>query len=722
MADSETAPRRYRAFLSYAHADKATGRWLHRKLEHYRVPKRLRREHGAPKRLAPIFRDKEELPAGGSLPDRLTEALDASDHLIVLCSPKAAASEWVNREIATFKRQGKADRIIPVIAEGDAQQAFPAALVFEVDADLQPTGMVDPKQGLGADLRAEADGKKDGILKVVAGLLGVGFDEIRRREEQAARRRAAFAYSLAASFAALSVGAIAALIWALDSNQKLTQAFNGLVDAVADRNLDVVSTQQQGRMTSGEAEKLLRENQALLDAAYALAPDDRRFRAQKATSDLLFSRHLNAIGRGDEAQDAADQAASMLAPFEKDNAAARGLLGMMAAARGDDHMVASEYALAAQKYEEAVQSTRQLYDEDATNPLYRVQLSGLLAKLASAQLALDDEVSSRAHLEESLALVKDVLELEDVEGTDYGGTELASMVAAQLGDVLIAQEAIEDGIEAYTTAVEFARSWRTEDLGDMRRTQALLAALGAKARGHMALGDNGAASVAAEEGVGLLRELVEWDAENPEFARRLADGLELLIHIRIQNEETDGAIQVAEERVSVRRSLLRGADESIVALEALAQSLSTLAYLREAKGEADTAVEIHRERLDIVRRLLEKDPSNGDRQWEVSSSLMYLGDLLSDLERWDEAYPLQVESYDIAHAAALNSPGDPDFEYQVALRLWRLALQGDVAWDDVAAAWEALEARGLLSDEDRAFVAQARGYADAERDNAQADQ
>ena len=45
MADP--GPRRYSAFISYNHRDKAAATWLHRALETFRIPKRLRgRETG----------------------------------------------------------------------------------------------------------------------------------------------------------------------------------------------------------------------------------------------------------------------------------------------------------------------------------------------------------------------------------------------------------------------------------------------------------------------------------------------------------------------------------------------------------------------------------------------------------------------------------------------------------------------------------------------------
>ena len=95
---------RYKAFISYSHDDEAIAAWLQRSLERYRVPRRLRVAHlNLPSRLHPVFRDKEELGCSDDLGDTLRSALFRSDALLVVCSPAAAASRWVNEEIETFQ-------------------------------------------------------------------------------------------------------------------------------------------------------------------------------------------------------------------------------------------------------------------------------------------------------------------------------------------------------------------------------------------------------------------------------------------------------------------------------------------------------------------------------------------------------------------------------------------------------------------------------------------
>ncbi|MDX1556842.1 MAG: TIR domain-containing protein, partial [Xanthomonadales bacterium] len=169
---------KYRAFLCYSHADKAWADWLHHEIERYRVPKRLVAEHpnSMPRNLRPVFRDREELPSASSLPKLIEEALEQSETLIVVCSPAAAASRWVDNEIRTFQALGREENILCLIVDGepnsgDARECFPAALLG--------AGGQEP---IAADVRPGGDGKSLAKQKIIAGLLGVGLDELVQRE------------------------------------------------------------------------------------------------------------------------------------------------------------------------------------------------------------------------------------------------------------------------------------------------------------------------------------------------------------------------------------------------------------------------------------------------------------------------------------------------------------------------------------------------------------
>lgn len=195
-AAEPTGEYRYWAFLSYSHHDKAIAKRLQKQLETYRVPKRLvgrETSHGAvPPRVSPVFRDRDELHAGSDLKASVHEALSRSRWLIVVCTPDAARSPWVNREIIEFKKLHGEQRVLALIANGEpfasdrpgreAEECFPPALRRALTPDGKAEG--EPLEPIAADMRKEGDGSHRAMLKLLAGLLGVSFDDLVRRDVQ----------------------------------------------------------------------------------------------------------------------------------------------------------------------------------------------------------------------------------------------------------------------------------------------------------------------------------------------------------------------------------------------------------------------------------------------------------------------------------------------------------------------------------------------------------
>ena len=238
---------KYWAFISYSHKDAKWGDWLHRELEQYRVPWRLvGKESGCgvvPRRIFPIFRDREELSAASELSSEIQSALKSSRFLIVICSVESAKSQWVHEEIKFFKQLNGSRQVLCVIVDGEpnawdgSQECFPEPIKFEVSSTGQLTGRT--CEPIAADARRQGDGKSNARLKVLSGVLGVKYDALRRREQIRFRQRIAIWSTVAAAASLIFASYFISLRQEYQRRQNVRHATD-LVTALLKADIDEV--------------------------------------------------------------------------------------------------------------------------------------------------------------------------------------------------------------------------------------------------------------------------------------------------------------------------------------------------------------------------------------------------------------------------------------------------------------------------------------------------
>jgi len=141
---------------------------------------------------------------------------------VVICSPAAARSRWVDAEIETFRTGAHGDRVLCFVVDGDPggtgpERAFFPPRLLQADA----SGVV--HEPLAADARREGDGRERAFLKLVAGLLGVGYDALAQREAHRRVRRMAIVAT--ASLAGMAIAlALAATAWVARNDAQRRQA------------------------------------------------------------------------------------------------------------------------------------------------------------------------------------------------------------------------------------------------------------------------------------------------------------------------------------------------------------------------------------------------------------------------------------------------------------------------------------------------------------------
>lgn len=175
--------KKYFAFISYKREDEKWAKWLQHRLEHYHLPTNVRKNNPSlPQHIRPVFKDTSEL-AAGVLADEIYDALDNSKYLIVICSPRAAQSKWVGKEVQTFIDMGRSGKIIPFIiggkpfSESQEEECFPTALL----------GLPKEQELLGVNVNEM--GREAAVVKVVARMFDLKFDTLWQRFEREKKRK-----------------------------------------------------------------------------------------------------------------------------------------------------------------------------------------------------------------------------------------------------------------------------------------------------------------------------------------------------------------------------------------------------------------------------------------------------------------------------------------------------------------------------------------------------
>lgn len=186
-----STPFKYFAFISYNSKDTIWGKRLQKKLEHYKLPSTLCSEHGWTRTpIKPVFFAPTDIQPGG-LSEELQERLRASQHLIVICSPNSAKSEWVGKEIEFFHGFGRSNNIHFFIVEGSPNSDNPETECF--NPMIKKLGL---SEVLGANVNEKISrlpwlNRERAYVQLVSKLLGVEFDTIWQRHKRLLFRKAA---------------------------------------------------------------------------------------------------------------------------------------------------------------------------------------------------------------------------------------------------------------------------------------------------------------------------------------------------------------------------------------------------------------------------------------------------------------------------------------------------------------------------------------------------
>jgi tetratricopeptide (TPR) repeat protein len=528
----------FKAYLSYSHKDEAWAVWLHRALETYRVPRNLvgaKTSAGiVPSRIRPVFRDREDLSSAADLAESVKQSLAESENLIVICSPEAGASHWVNEEIREFARLGRSNRIFCIIVDGDPADKSSLSTCFP--PALAEIGVIEP---LAADTRKWADGKRVAKLKLIAGMLGLRLDELRQRDMQRRRKQQLLISLGVAAAVALTLMTVFSRISQKHEQEKAEQLASFVVDLgerlQSDSDLEtlaLISTEATKNLQSLDQDKLSPETGRKVALAVRQMGQVNQFRdkPQEALQAFIKSRDLLLNLQKKYPEDP-----QIL--YELGNA--EFFIGNLYFKQGGmdkaiNHM-RNYFGL-----------TQQLVATDPENPDWLIELSYAHNNLAALQIdsgkGIDD--ATLAHVDEATNLMEKVVALKPDDDEVIGGY---AMVLAWAADAQLLACNIDEASKMRDQARMLAEQSSSQNPANNNLKQNLAFAMTGIARIQTMTGEYDLAKQNLSNSISILQLLADTDPSNIIAKQVVVARRVMLAKLLVDLDDLGAAVQILEQ-------------------------------------------------------------------------------------------------------------------------------------------------------------------------------
>jgi serine/threonine-protein kinase len=535
----------------------------------------------------------------------------------------------VNEEILAFKRLGREERIFCLIVDGEPnasdnpsqaeQECFPPALRYRLGDDGSlSTVRTEP---IAADARAGKDGRGNAKLKLIAGILDLGFDSLRQRELRRRQRQLFAITSGALAGMVLTSGLAAAAFIARANAQRQTvianreaetarQTTNFLVD------LFHISDPSAARGNSLTAREVLDKGAARVETQLANQP-----RIQATLMDTLGTVYMG-LGLYDQAQPLLETAAAKRRALPADVHAE---LALSLSHVGDLQTLRAEYPGAESAYAEAIALQHSLPggQRDA-------------AALAKSLFGLGTEQIERGHYPEAERSLRDALALQQ---RLYTGANEDTARTLQVLARAVNERDVNEAIPLIQRAVAMHRAlWGAQPYPDF-----------ADALNDLGLmlydtGDYDHSERLLWESLAMKRRLL--GEKHPEIATSLNN----IANVMHDKGDLAGAESGYRMSLTMRRELL-GNRHPLVA-----QTLNNLAFVYYDRGDTRAALDAERESLDIYQGLYAGDnPDVARIMNRLGYWLTQIGEYASADHYLQEALQMRTRLFGKSHPEIASS-------------------------------------------------------------------
>ena len=670
---------KYRAFLSYSHADTRTALRVHRRLEDFHIDKelvgRVTPAGPIPKALRPIFRDRNDFDPGFSLGAETGAALDDSAALILLASPHAARSKYVNGEVRLFKSRHPDRPVIPLILDGtpgDAEnECFPAALRFAVTPDGTITAT--PTDVLAADLRENGDGFELALAKVVARLIGLAPDDVYRRAERERQRQARLRVAIVAVIALLAIVG-GGLFWQSQRQKQTLNEIAALVDKynvvtpaqaaipATKRNLtEAITAIAEGAATDpryaqalallkagkpDEAEPLLKAmaeaNEKRLDkdakataAAYrnlasiagisnpARARDYFARAARLDPSDvngmLLNGLFQQQAGHLDDARAAFARVVATAKPGTDDGELVMAKFGIADIAQQRDDLGAA----LATNYE-ARSIAERLAQADPGNVIWQGEIGFGDEKIGDIQMAKGDLAAALKSYEAKREIVSRLAE------SDPGNAMWQydrSVAYNKIGNVQMALDNLPEALASYQASFAIRDRLAKSDPGNVGWQSELSAAYEDLGDVQVAQRNLPAALTSYQEAFAIIDRLAQSDPDNGGWQRDLSVSYDKVGNVQALEGDLPAALASYQASLTIAERLVKSDPDNASWQRYLSVAYIKIGIAQMAQDNLSAALTNFQASLAIIERLTQSDPGNAGWQSDLSVSSKKIGDV-----------------------------------------------------------------------------------------------
>jgi tetratricopeptide (TPR) repeat protein len=612
----------YDAFISYSHAkDKPIASALQSAIQRLGKPWYRRRA-------LRLFRDDTSLSATPGLWPSIEQALANSRFLILLASPQAAASSWVNKEVAYWLEHKRAETLLIAVTEGEL--VWDEALGDFAWREGKPLPSVltgrfatEPKW---VDLRAyrESTDKRDARFTesasdFAAAIHGMPKEDLLSQEVRQQRRALTLAWSAAGSL--LILAGLAGWQWksALDAERaaieqrRIAQTQRDRAEynfAIAKQAADdvVFRLAQNLRDVQGmrvdSVRKILDAARTLMDQIAQAAPDDPQLQRSRAAMLSEFTETFLRIGDLTRAQGSAEEALAIM---------------------------------------------RKLAAADPGNAALQRDVYVIVTRLGGVQLAAGARAEALAAFEEGLAIIR---KIAAAAPNDAGLQRDVSVSLYWTGDVRLAAGDRPGALAAYEEGLAIMRKLAAADPGNAEWLRNMTASLDRVGDVRLTTGDRAGALAAYEESLTIRRQLAAADPGNTDWKRNVSVSLDRIGEIRLANGNRAGALSALKESLAIMRKLAAADPGNAVWQRDVSVSLDRIGDINLAADDRSGAISAYEESLAIIRRLAAADPGNIGWQRDVAVSLAKVGDARLDADDFQAA----LSAYEESLAIGASSP------------------------------------------------------------------